>query len=86
MYAVLNILVTHPKYQRQGAGSMLVKWGCDKADEYGIICALQASKKGEAVYTKHGFEIKSVREMDLKPYGVDEVELRRGMVRQPRSK
>ena len=53
----LQILVTDPKYQRQGAGSMLVKWGCDKADELGIIGTLTASKAGLKTYLKHDFEI-----------------------------
>ncbi|KAK3720441.1 hypothetical protein LTR37_003854 [Vermiconidia calcicola] len=83
-YAVLGVLATHPKHQRRGAGSMLVKWGCDKADKLGMITALQASTAGQAVYTKHGFEIKRAVELDLRPWGVDETELRRGMVRQPR--
>jgi GNAT superfamily N-acetyltransferase len=35
-HANLQILVTHPKYQRRGAGGMLVDWGCAKADERGL--------------------------------------------------
>ena len=65
---------------------MLVKWGCDRADDHGIICVVQASEAGTALYTKHGFEIKEETELDLKPYGVDEIALRRGMIRQPRPK
>lgn len=78
--------MTDPKYQRRGAGSMLVKWGCDKADEMGIICALQASAAGEQVYLRQGFELKRTAVMDLRPYGVEAEELRRGMVRLPRGK
>ena len=62
---------------------MLVKWGCDQADELGIICALAASTDGEAVYKKYGFEVKEAVELDLSPFGVEEVELRRGMIREP---
>jgi hypothetical protein len=65
---------------------MLVKWGCDKADERGLISVLQASQAGLNLYLKHGFEIKRIREFDLRPYGVDETEIRRGMVRQPKLK
>ena len=62
---------------------MLVKWGCDKADELGIICALTASTMGEYVYKKHGFEVKLAVELDLSPFGGDETDVRRFMVRQP---
>jgi hypothetical protein len=65
---------------------MLVEWGCDQADELGIMCALAASTAGEAVYKKHGFEVKMAIELDLSPFGVDEVELRRGMIREPQDR
>lgn len=35
MNVVLDSLATDPKYQRRGAGSMLVKWGLDIADTCG---------------------------------------------------
>lgn len=79
--AGLSILVTHPTYQRRGAGGMLVKWGCDKADERGLMSALIASTAGLGVYLKHGFEVVQEAKLDLHPYGVEEVELRRGMIR-----
>ena len=62
---------------------MLVKWGCDKADQHGIISCVQASEAGERLYRKHGFEIKKLVEFDLRPYGVEETALRRGMIREP---
>lgn len=65
---------------------MLIKWGCDKADERDLISVLQASQAGLNLYLKHGFEIKKIRELDLRPYGVDETEIGRGMVRQSRPK
>jgi predicted N-acetyltransferase YhbS len=80
----LGILVTHPKHQRRGAGGMLVRWGCKKADERGVISILQAAEAGLQLYLKHGFEIVKETPMDLRPYGVDETEIRRHMIRQPR--
>ena len=79
----LHLLVTHPSHRRRGAGSMLVKWGCDQADELGIMCACTASTDGEYVYKKNGFEVKKAVELDLSPFGVNEIELRRFMVREP---
>lgn len=78
----LHLLITHPAHRGRGAGSMLVKWGCDKADRLGIIAACTASADGEAVYKKNGFVVKKAVELDLSPFGYDEIELRRFMVRE----
>jgi hypothetical protein len=64
---------------------MLVKRGVDEADKRGIISVLSATEKGLGCYLKNGFKLVSQVEMDLKPFGVDEVEIRRGMIRQPKS-
>lgn len=63
---------------------MLIEWGTKKADEQGLISVLQASKAGEGLYRRHGFEVVRIREMDLRPFGVDHTELRKGMIRQPK--
>lgn len=77
----LKVLVTHPNHQRHGAGSMLVKWGTDEADKRGIISVLVATQMGLGCYLKNGFEVVREDKMDLRPFGVDEVEIRRGMIR-----
>ncbi|KAM5369636.1 hypothetical protein ACJZ2D_008895 [Fusarium nematophilum] len=51
----LDMLVTHPDYQRRGAGSMLVKWGCDLADKNHVELYVDASKMGALLYRKFGF-------------------------------
>ncbi|KAL4871215.1 hypothetical protein BDV12DRAFT_194577 [Aspergillus spectabilis] len=51
----LDTLATHPDYQRQGAGSMLLKWGCDLADEQGVGLYVDASKAGAPLYERFGF-------------------------------
>ncbi|CAJ0543151.1 Ff.00g004350.m01.CDS01 [Fusarium sp. VM40] len=51
----LDTLVTHPDYQRCGAGSMLMKWGCDLADADGVAAYVDASKSGAALYERFGF-------------------------------
>ena len=53
--ADLDTLATHPDYQGRGAGSMLVKWGCDLADEHGVAAYVDASKAGAKLYQKFGF-------------------------------
>lgn len=51
----LDTVATHPDYQRRGAGSMLVKWGCDLADAQGVSAYVDASKDGAPLYAKFGF-------------------------------
>lgn len=65
---------------------MLIQYGCDIADQRGILGVLTASAAGESLYKKHGFEIVQVTPLDLRPYGVEETEMRRRMIRQPKRK
>jgi predicted N-acetyltransferase YhbS len=51
----LDTVATHPDYQRRGAGSMLVKWGCELADVEGVAAYVDASKNGAPLYAKFGF-------------------------------
>ncbi|KAJ5500734.1 Acyl-CoA N-acyltransferase [Penicillium expansum] len=51
----LDMLGTHPDYRRRGAGSMLVRWGCEIADREGVRAYIDASKAGVPLYAKHGF-------------------------------
>ena len=44
------------KYQRQGAGSMLLQYGCDRADEQGCEAFLEAAPEALRLYHKFGFE------------------------------
>lgn len=46
---------TLPEYQGRGAGSLLVKWGCDLADKDGVAAYVDASKEGAPLYKKYGF-------------------------------
>ncbi|KAI7540712.1 hypothetical protein KC331_g9009 [Hortaea werneckii] len=82
-FANLSILVTHSHHQRRGAASMLVQWGCEKADERGMVAALMATKAGVGVYLRHGFQVLNETMLDLRPYSVDASDLRIGMLRQP---
>jgi hypothetical protein len=60
---------------------MLVKWGTDKADKRGIIGVLVATQMGQRCYLKDDFEVVREDEINLTPFGVDEVDIRRGMIR-----
>jgi GNAT superfamily N-acetyltransferase len=62
-YYALDTLVTLQNHVRRGAGSMLVRWGCEKADEVGVEAYLEASPMGAPMYARHGF--RPVKEVDL---------------------
>ncbi|KAH7378239.1 hypothetical protein BKA66DRAFT_147710 [Pyrenochaeta sp. MPI-SDFR-AT-0127] len=64
-YYALDTLVTLPNHERRGAGSMLVRWGCEKADEAGVEAYLEASPMGAPMYARHGFQPTKEVELDL---------------------
>ena len=68
-YYVLDTLVTLENHMRRGAGSMLVRWGCEKADEAGVQAFLEASPMGAPMYARHGFELVKEVHLDLRKWG-----------------
>ena len=68
-YVLLDILTTHPDHHRRGAGTMLLKWGIDKADQLGLDSYLEGSSLGRPLYERHGYQ--PVREVksDLSEFG-----------------
>lgn len=72
-YFMLDTLVTLPNHERRGAGSMLVRWGTERADEAGLEAYLEASPMGAPMYARHGFEPVKKVEFDLRKYGGEEV-------------
>ena len=54
-FKVIDMLSTHPEHERRGAGSMLVKWGTDIADNKGLKAFVQGSRLGKPLYESHGF-------------------------------
>ena len=45
---------------------MLVRWGCQKADEVGVEAFLEASPMGAPMYARHGFQAVKTVELDLR--------------------
>lgn len=72
-YYVLDTLVTLPQHERRGAGSLLVRWGCEKADEVNAQAYLDASPIGAPLYARHGFVALPEVALDLRRWGGDEV-------------
>ncbi|GIK06125.1 hypothetical protein Aspvir_001768 [Aspergillus viridinutans] len=61
----LDMLVTHPDYRRQGAGSMLIQWGCDRADGEGVPAYVDAHHAAAPLYRKFGFRDRTDVQVDL---------------------
>lgn len=68
-YYVLDTLVVKGEHERRGAGGMLVRWGCEKADEAGVEAYLEASPMGAPLYARHGFQRVKELNLDLRKWG-----------------
>ncbi|GAA5895871.1 hypothetical protein JCM8208_005110 [Rhodotorula glutinis] len=53
----LSLLATDPARQRSGAGSALLRWGSQRADEEGIECYLEATGLAIPVYLRGQYEL-----------------------------
>lgn len=65
----LHMLHTDPKQEGRGAGSALLKWGTQKADELGLPAYLESSPNAHDFYKKYGFEDVEIFELDLSRFG-----------------
>lgn len=80
---MLALLVTAEEHRRQGAGSLLVKWGLEKQKETGLKCYLQASEQGRSLYSHYAFGDIDTVVFDLEKYGLAGVEKMTEMIRYP---
>jgi GNAT superfamily N-acetyltransferase len=56
----LNLLATHPDWQRQGLGSALMDVMFERADADGLPCYLETeTPENVAYYMHHGFEVRT---------------------------
>jgi GNAT superfamily N-acetyltransferase len=64
----LNLLATHPDWQRQGLGGALMSLMFERADRDGLACYLETeTPENVAYYRHHGFDIRT--EWDVPPDG-----------------
>ena len=63
------MLVCEPKYQRRGAGRVLLGWGLKLADELVLEAYLEASPQGHHLYESAGFEDVGTLDLDMSKYG-----------------
>lgn len=50
---------TLPEYQGMGAGTMILDWGCGRADTEGVRVYVNATAKGLSTYERLKFELKN---------------------------
>jgi ribosomal protein S18 acetylase RimI-like enzyme len=77
----LSTLITDPAQERRGAGSMLMRWGCERADAEHLPVYLESSTMAQPLYEKFGFEQLERRYFDLAKYGGKGLEWNTAMVR-----
>jgi ribosomal protein S18 acetylase RimI-like enzyme len=51
----LELLATRPEWHGKGAGSQLLRWGLERADEEGLEAYIEASPAGKSLYEKKGY-------------------------------
>lgn len=65
---VLDIIHTHPLHQACGVGTLLLKWGTDRADRLHMQCYVESSPAGHALFRGHDLEDITEMEIDLNTY------------------
>lgn len=48
-------MAVQPEHQRAGIGSLLMKWGVERADSLGLEMFIEATPQGRNLYLKSGF-------------------------------
>lgn len=51
----MELLQTSQSFKGKGAGSLILKHGCDLADQNGVECYIDASPAGRPLYERFGF-------------------------------
>lgn len=61
--SVLEFIQTDKEYKGRGAASLMMRYGCDMADNDGLEAYVDASMEGYPVYLKYGFILKGEEAM-----------------------
>ncbi|RFU31048.1 hypothetical protein B7463_g5283, partial [Scytalidium lignicola] len=59
----MELLCTDVEYAHQGAASLMLQYGCDKADEEDVECYVDASPMARPLYEQFGFEMRMEERM-----------------------
>ena len=80
----LELVATDPKYHGQGAGTLLLQYGCSRPDEDAVEAYLEASPDAVRLYEKMGFVEAQRSDTLIEKEGVPGVWYRNlFMIRQP---
>lgn len=77
----LQVLATHPEWQRRGAGTSLCNWGIQLAEMTGMAISLFASPMGRKLYRHLGFQ--DVVEVEVSVEGEHESVTALAMIYEP---
>jgi GNAT superfamily N-acetyltransferase len=68
-HLALTNLSTRPAHRRNGAASIMIRWGLEVADEHGVETYTEAHEGSKTLYEKFGFKTVGEFELDLGRYG-----------------
>ncbi|SPQ25301.1 be2271e8-e575-4727-9cea-0151190e28ca [Thermothielavioides terrestris] len=68
-YMILDYLAVHPKHQRRGIATALVRSGMQQAEKLGLDIFVHAMKPGVPVYQRLGFRLERELTQDDSQYG-----------------
>lgn len=63
----LTIMLVRKESQRKGVGSLLMRYGTERADQDGWMAYVNASAEGRPLYERHGFVTVKLSEFDDEP-------------------
>ncbi|EKG20959.1 Protein of unknown function DUF1295 [Macrophomina phaseolina MS6] len=76
-HVLLNRLYTDQEYQRRGCGAMLVRMGCDIADQMFVPAWVESSPIGQHLYSSFGFKEVARPEIKNRKYNLTGPVMRR---------
>ncbi|OJD18688.1 hypothetical protein AJ78_01303 [Emergomyces pasteurianus Ep9510] len=65
----LSFMGTHPRHERRGAASMLIRWGLERSTKENVPIQLESTMVAWPLYKKLGFEDKGRIQMQLEGVG-----------------
>lgn len=80
---MLDLLATLPEYQGRGIGSVVLKWGTEKADAHQVRLYLEATLDGFRLYEKFGWKPVEQMFINFEEFGLEGGETFWIMIRDP---